>query len=98
MVNALTKDAKSIGTVATGLDSKDTISPVKPNFTTAGDQAAIVATRAWATDGTITVGSVARKSGSNHSSKAAIWDDKGNALELEWTKQTTQRRQKTCPR
>ncbi|EKM14519.1 hypothetical protein VCHENC01_0996 [Vibrio harveyi] len=84
VVNALTKDAKSIGTVATGLDSKDTISPVKPNFTTAGDQAAIVATRAWATDGAITVGSVARKSGSNHSSKAAIWDDKGNALELEW--------------
>ncbi|WP_423840467.1 DUF3466 family protein [Vibrio mytili] len=96
IINSLTADGYVVGNQSivsaddsSTLETRNTVvAPVVPNIITGDDDAEVVASRAWATNGVFTVGSVSRKAnntnGTHHTSKAAIWDQNGNVSELGW--------------
>ncbi|WP_217522363.1 DUF3466 family protein [Vibrio metschnikovii] len=93
VVNSLTSDAKPIGIkIAAGDVTGSRRNSVKALVTnTSIDIDAGLQTRAWKTDGTYTVGSIAHEKTNNqgnfYTSKGAIWDSSGTITEIPW--QTT---------
>ncbi|MDV6251096.1 DUF3466 family protein [Vibrio sp. EA2] len=96
VINSLTANGEAVGnqSVISAEDSSTletrnrVVAPVTPTIVTEEDQAAVVESHAWKTDGTFTSGSVSRTAsntnGTHHTSKAAIWDQEGNVSELSW--------------
>ncbi|MBC3619815.1 DUF3466 family protein [Vibrio metschnikovii] len=93
VVNSLTSDANPIGIkIAAGDVTGSRRNSVKALVTnTSIDIDAGLQTRAWKTDGTYTVGSIAHEKTNNqgnfYTSKGAIWDSSGTITEIPW--QTT---------
>ncbi|MGY0616117.1 DUF3466 family protein [Vibrio sp. FJH11] len=100
VINSLTSGGEAVGNQSvvsaedsSTLESRNTVvAPYTPNIVTGDDEAAVVESHAWKTDGTFTSGSVSRTAGNNngthHTSKAAIWDQAGNVSELAWPSNT----------
>lgn len=101
VINSLTSGGEAVGNQSvvsaddsSALESRNTVvAPVTPNIVTGDDEAAVVESHAWKTDGTFTSGSVSRtasnNNGTHHTSKAAIWDLDGNVSELAWPSNTS---------
>ncbi|EOB4244773.1 MULTISPECIES: DUF3466 family protein [Vibrio] len=93
VVNSLTSDAKPIGIkIAAGYVTGSRRNSVKALVAnTSINIDAGLQTRAWKTDGTYTVGSIAHEKTNNqgnfYTSKGAIWDSSGTITEIPW--QTT---------
>ncbi|EKO3675446.1 DUF3466 family protein [Vibrio metschnikovii] len=93
VVNSLTSDAKPIGIKIAAGDvtgsRRNSVKALVANTSINID--AGLQTRAWKTDGTYTVGSIAREATNNqgnfYTSKGAIWDSLGTMTEIPW--QTT---------
>ncbi|EKO3807001.1 MULTISPECIES: DUF3466 family protein [Vibrio] len=98
IINSLTKDGEPVGNQSVVdqtvtppvLQTRNTIvgPGVEPKFETDGTVPKLLESRAWKTNGTFTVGSVSRfannDNGDHSTSKAAIWDATGSAVELGW--------------
>ncbi|MHA2767094.1 DUF3466 family protein [Vibrio harveyi] len=97
VINSLTAEGKPVGnqsvistTDPTILETRNTVvAPgTSPNFDTSDAVPKLLESRAWKTNGTFTVGSVSRfannDNGDHSTSKAAIWDATGSAVELGW--------------
>ncbi|HDM8166472.1 TPA: DUF3466 family protein [Vibrio harveyi] len=97
VINSLTAEGKPVGnqsvistTDPTVLETRNTVvAPgTSPNFDTSDAVPKLLESRAWKTNGTFTVGSVSRfannDNGDHSTSKAAIWDATGSAVELGW--------------
>ncbi|HDM8145573.1 TPA: DUF3466 family protein [Vibrio harveyi] len=97
VINSLTAEGKPVGnqsvistTNPTVLETRNTVvAPgTSPNFDTSDAVPKLLESRAWKTNGTFTVGSVSRfannDNGDHSTSKAAIWDATGSAVELGW--------------
>lgn len=84
VINSLTESAQPVGnqSIANGTRNK-VVAPVLPENVDSYHQS-----RAWKTDGTYTVGSLAASAtndnGSHYTSKAAIWDATGVVKQLDW--------------
>ncbi|WP_321280683.1 DUF3466 family protein [uncultured Vibrio sp.] len=101
VINSLTSTGEAVGNQSvisaddsSTLDTRNTVvAPVLPNIITEEDQATVVESHAWKTDGVFTSGSVSRRAsnnnGTHHTSKAAIWDQAGNVSELSWPSNTS---------
>ncbi|MCF7482953.1 DUF3466 family protein [Vibrio sp. J1-1] len=101
VINSLTSGGQAVGNQSvvstddpSALETRNTVvAPIVPNIITEEDQAAVVESHAWKTDGVFTSGSVSRtasnNNGTHHTSKAAIWDQKGNVSELSWPSNTS---------
>ncbi|EMR37708.1 DUF3466 family protein [Vibrio harveyi] len=98
IINSLTKDGEPVGNQSVVdqtvtppvLQTRNTIvgPGVEPKFETDSTVPKLLESRAWKTNGTFTVGSVSRfannDNGDHSTSKAAIWDATGSAVELGW--------------
>ncbi|WP_045493664.1 DUF3466 family protein [Vibrio hyugaensis] len=96
IINSLTIDVKPVGNQSvvsssdpSKLETRNTVvAPVIPNIEPSDDNAIVVASRAWHTNGTFTVGSVSEQAsndnGTHHTSKAAIWDKTGEVSQVDW--------------
>ncbi len=98
IINSLTKDGEPVGNQSVVdqtvtppvLQTRNTIVRlgVEPKFETDSTVPKLLESRAWKTNGTFTVGSVSRfannDNGDHSTSKAAIWDATGSAVELGW--------------
>ncbi|MCQ9052544.1 DUF3466 family protein [Vibrio diabolicus] len=101
VINQLTEDGAAVGNQSkvssenqSTLETRNTVvAPIEPNFVTGDNDASVVQSHAWKTDGTFTVGSVSRTAsntnGAHHTSKAAIWDQSGTVSELAWPSGTS---------
>lgn len=95
VVNSLTANAEPIGITLTPGDvtgsRRNSVKAIGIVDITTEPESNWPQTRAWKTDGTYTVGSVARKATNNegnfYTSKGAIWDSLGTMTEIPW--QTT---------
>ncbi|EKO3696848.1 DUF3466 family protein [Vibrio metschnikovii] len=89
VINSLTSEAKPIGIkIAAGDVSGFRRNSVQAIGITQNPENNWPQTRAWKTDGTYTVGSVAREATNNqgnfYTSKGAIWDSSGKMTEIPW--------------
>jgi hypothetical protein len=96
VINSLTSGGEAVGNQSvisaddsSTLETRNTVvAPYTPNIVTGDDEAAVVESHAWKTDGVFTSGSVSRtasnNNGTHHTSKAAIWDQNGYVSELAW--------------
>lgn len=89
VINSLTSEAKPIGIkIAAGDVSGFRRNSVQAIGITQNPENNWPQTRAWKTDGTYTVGSVAREATNNqgnfYTSKGAIWDSLGKMTEIPW--------------
>ncbi|YCO05163.1 DUF3466 family protein [Vibrio sp. VNB-15] len=96
VINSLTEDGKAVGnqSIVSSSDSSEletrntVVAPVLPTIVPSDEDATVVASRAWRTDGKFTVGSVSEKAsndnGTHHTSKAAIWDQTGVVSQVDW--------------
>ncbi|EKO3890035.1 DUF3466 family protein [Vibrio metschnikovii] len=95
VINSLTSDAEAIGIkIAAGEVSgfrRNSVQAIGIVDITTEPESNWPQTRAWKTDGTYTVGSIAREATNNqgnfYTSKGAIWDGSGTITEIPW--QTT---------
>ncbi|EEZ87064.1 conserved hypothetical protein [Vibrio harveyi 1DA3] len=100
VINSLTADGQPVGnqSVVSDADSSEletrntVVAPVPPTIVPSSDEAVVVASRAWRTDGTFTVGSISEQAtndnGTHHTSKAAIWDATGTVRQVDWPSNT----------
>ncbi|NVC63944.1 DUF3466 family protein [Vibrio sp. 05-20-BW147] len=84
VINSLTESAQPVGNQSIAGETRNrVVAPISPT-----DVSSFYQSRAWKTDGTYTVGSIAtsttNENGSHHTSKAAIWDDNGVVKQLAW--------------
>ncbi|WP_404971667.1 DUF3466 family protein [Vibrio campbellii] len=96
IINSLTEDGQPVGnqsvvsdTDSAELETRNTVvAPVLPTIVPSDEEAVVVGSRAWRTDGTFTVGSISEKAsndnGTHHTSKAAIWDKDGTVSQIAW--------------
>ncbi|HGY9596602.1 DUF3466 family protein [Vibrio campbellii] len=96
IINSLTEDGKPVGnqsvvsdTDSSELETRNTVvAPSLPTIVPSSEEAVVVGSRAWRTDGTFTVGSISEKAsndnGTHHTSKAAIWDATGTVSQVDW--------------
>ncbi|EKO3754622.1 DUF3466 family protein [Vibrio metschnikovii] len=92
VVNSLTANAEPIGITLTPGDvtgsRRNSVKAIGIVDITTEPESNWPQTRAWKTDGTYTVGSVARKATNNegnfYTSKGAIWDSSGRMTEIPW--------------
>ncbi|AUW05025.1 DUF3466 family protein [Vibrio campbellii] len=96
IINSLTEDGQPVGnqsvvsdTDSAELETRNTVvAPVPPTIVPSSEEAVVVGSRAWRTDGTFTVGSISEKAsndnGTHHTSKAAIWDKDGTVSQIAW--------------
>ncbi|MGR5109106.1 DUF3466 family protein [Vibrio jasicida] len=96
VINSLTEDGEAVGnqSIVSSSDSSEletrntVVAPVLPTIVPSDEDATVVASRAWRTDGKFTVGSISEKAsndnGTHHTSKAAIWDQTGAVSQVEW--------------
>lgn len=86
VINSLTSNAEPIGIKIAAGDvagfRRNSVQALVANTSINID--AGLQTRAWKTDGTYTVGSLAREETNNYTSKGAIWDKDGNVHEIPW--------------
>ncbi|GAK20178.1 LOW QUALITY PROTEIN: hypothetical protein JCM19052_656 [Vibrio sp. JCM 19052] len=100
VINSLTAEGEPVGnqSVVSELDSSEletrntVVAPVVPTIIPSDEDATVVASRAWRTDGTFTVGSISEQAnndnGTHHTSKAAIWDATGTVSQVDWPSNT----------
>ncbi|TDE21059.1 DUF3466 family protein [Vibrio owensii] len=97
VINSLTADGQPVGNQSVVKDSEletrnTVVAPVPPTIVPSSDTAVVVASRAWRTDGTFTVGSISEQAtndnGTHHTSKAAIWDATGTVSQVDWPSNT----------
>ncbi|NOI72245.1 DUF3466 family protein [Vibrio owensii] len=97
VINSLTADGQPVGNQSVVTDSEletrnTVVAPVLPAIVPSSDTAVVVASRAWRTDGTFTVGSISEQAtndnGTYHTSKAAIWDASGTVSQVDWPSNT----------
>lgn len=96
IINSLTEDGKPVGnqsvvsdTDSSELETRNTVvAPSLPTIVPSSEEAVVVGSRAWRTDGTFTVGSISEQAsndnGTHHTSKAAIWDKDGTVSQIAW--------------
>lgn len=85
VINSLTSEAKPIGIkIAAGDVSGFRRNSVQAIGITQNPENNWLQTRAWKTDGTYTVGSIANNQGNFYTSKGAIWDNSGKMTEIPW--------------
>ncbi|WP_282249190.1 DUF3466 family protein [Vibrio campbellii] len=96
IINSLTEDGQPVGnqsvvsdTDSSELETRNTVvAPVPPTIVPSSEEAVVVGSRAWRTDGTFTVGSISEQAsndnGTHHTSKAAIWDKDGTVSQIAW--------------
>lgn len=101
VINSLTAEGEPVGnqSVVSDADSSEletrntVVAPVPPTIVPSSDEAVVVASRAWRTDGTFTVGSISEQAtndnGTHHTSKAAIWDSTGTVSQVDWPSNTS---------
>ncbi|PAW10861.1 DUF3466 domain-containing protein [Vibrio sp. V1B] len=101
VINSLTADGQPVGnqSVVSDADSSEletrntVVAPVPPTIVPSSDEAVVVASRAWRTDDTFTVGSISEQAtndnGTHHTSKAAIWDATGTVSQVDWPSNTS---------
>lgn len=98
VINSLTADGQPVGNQSVVTDSEletrnTVVAPVLPTIVPSSDTAVVVASRAWRTDGTFTVGSISEQAtndnGTHHTSKAAIWDATGAVSQVDWPSNTS---------
>lgn len=98
VINSLTADGQPVGNQSVVTDSEletrnTVVAPVLPTIVPSSDTAVVVASRAWRTDGTFTVGSISEQAtndnGTHHTSKAAIWDATGTVSQVDWPSNTS---------
>ncbi|EKM24584.1 DUF3466 family protein [Vibrio sp. HENC-03] len=102
VINSLTAEGEPVGnqSVVSESDSSEletrntVVAPVVPTIIPSDEDATVVASRAWRTDGTFTVGSISEEAvndnGTHHTSKAAIWDKTGAVSQVDWPSNTSQ--------
>ncbi|MCR9939562.1 DUF3466 family protein [Vibrio owensii] len=100
VINSLTAEGKPVGNQSVVSDSDSSeletrntvVAPVLPTIVPSDEEATVVASRAWRTDGTFTVGSISEQAtndnGTHHTSKAAIWDASGTVSQVDWPSNT----------
>lgn len=100
VINSLTAEGEPVGnqSVVSESDSSEletrntVVAPVLPTVVPSDEDATVVASRAWRTDGTFTVGSISEQAnndnGTHHTSKAAIWDATGTVSQVDWPSNT----------
>ena len=96
IINSLTEDGQPVGnqsvvsdTDSSELETRNTVvAPVLPTIVPSSEEAVVVGSRAWRTDGTFTVGSISEQAsndnGTHHTSKPAIWDATGTVIQVDW--------------
>ncbi|AXB31460.1 DUF3466 family protein [Vibrio campbellii] len=96
IINSLTEDGKPVGnqsvvsdTDSSELETRNTVvAPSLPTIVPSSEEAVVVGSRAWRTDGTFTVGSISEQAsndnGTHHTSKPAIWDATGTVIQVDW--------------
>ena len=96
IINSLTEDGQPVGnqsvvsdTDSSELETRNTVvAPSLPTIVPSSEEAVVVGSRAWRTDGTFTVGSISEQAsndnGTHHTSKAAIWDKDGTVSQIAW--------------
>lgn len=96
VINSLTEDGKPVGnqsvvsdTDSSELEARNTVvAPVLPTIAPSSEDAVVVGSRAWRTDGAFTVGSISEQAsndnGTHHTSKPAIWDATGTVIQVDW--------------
>lgn len=101
VINSLTADGQPVGNQSVVSDSDSSeletrntvVAPVVPTIIPSDEDANVVASRAWRTDGTFTVGSISEEAvndnGTHHTSKAAIWDKTGAVSQVDWPSNTS---------
>ncbi|WP_039989192.1 DUF3466 family protein [Vibrio owensii] len=101
VINSLTAEGEPVGnrSVISESDSSEletrneVVAPDLPTIIPSDEDATVVASRAWRTDGTFTVGSISEQAtndnGTHHTSKAAIWDSTGTVSQVDWPSNTS---------